>query len=328
MVQAFARHDLAPIDPSTYRAHPLHVGERAWTEANCYVDTWIEVLHSLGLDPMACMPFVVGIDWEHDQWTLFKPPHEDLVALYGVGVEELNVWRPLIESTRQQLSSGRLVLSEVDAFFLPDVQGTDYRTRHAKTTIGMQAIDVEGRVLDYFHNTGYYRLSGADFEGLFPSDQDPAALPLFAEFVRLERVKRLPENELSRRSLELLRKHLLRRPVANPISRWKAALPAQIDWLKGKGLKTYHDYAFATVRQLGAAFDLGALYLRWLVARGETGIGEAADDFDAISATCKVLIMKMARAANAKKDVDFTSIMETLESKWVQGMARLVSKYG
>jgi len=215
IVQAFEAHGLPPIDPSTYAAHPLHTAERAWAESNCYIDVWIEVLHALGLDPFACMPFVLAIDWEDDQWTFFKPPHEDLVTLYGLDVQELNVWRPLIENARQQLASGKLVLTEADAFFLPDTQGTDYRTSHTKTTIGIQAIDVEGRVLDYFHNTGYYRLSGADFAGLFGIDPPTGPLPLFAEFVRLSRVKPLPAKELTDRSVALLRKHLARRPSSN-----------------------------------------------------------------------------------------------------------------
>jgi hypothetical protein len=326
--QAFAAHDLPPLDPATYRAHALHTAERAWGESNCYIDVWIEVLHALRLDPHACMPFVFAIDWEDDQWTFFKPPHEDLVTLYGVDVQELNVWRPLIENTRQQLTSGKLVLSEVDAFFLPDTQGTDYRTQHTKTTIGMQAIDVEGRVLDYFHNTGYHRLSGDDFAGLFRLDDAPGALPFYAEFVRLERVKRLPMPELVERSVELLRKHLARRPRTNPVSRWKVRFSPDIEWLKREGLPVYHAYAFATVRQLGAAFEFGALYLRWLGEHGEGGLSEAADDFDAISGSCKSLIMKMARAVNAKKDVDFTPMMEALETRWASGMDRLAAKYG
>jgi hypothetical protein len=328
MAQAFAAHDLAPIDPSTYRAHALHTAERAWGESNCYIDVWIEVLHALRLDPHACMPFVLAIDWEGDQWTFFKPPHEDLVTLYGVDVQELNVWRPLVENARQQLTSGKLVLSEVDAFFLPDTKGTDYRTQHTKTTIGMQALDVDGRVLDYFHNTGYYRLSGDDFAGLFRLDQAPGSLPFFAEFVRLERVKRLSTPELMELSIGLLRKHLARRPRTNPVSRWKERFSHDIEWLKHEGLPVYHAYAFATVRQLGAAFEFGALYLRWLGEGGQAGLEEAAGDFDAISGNCKSLIMKMARAVNTKKDADFSPMMETLEGRWANGMARLASIYG
>ncbi|HVU03821.1 MAG TPA: DUF1839 family protein [Polyangiaceae bacterium] len=328
-VTAFAAHPgLTPIDPTSYEPHALHTSERAFRESNCYIDVWIEVLHALKLDPVACMAFVLSIDWEDDQWTFFKPPHEDLVALYGVDVQELNVWRPLLKNAEQQLSSGKLVLSEVDAFYLPDTQGTDYRTQHTKTTIGIQSIDVEGKVLDYFHNSSYHRLSGEDFTGVFRLDSAPGALPFFAEFVRLERVKRLPTPELVKLSVELLRKHLDRRPRTNPIARWQPRFVSDIEWLKQEGLGMYHGYAFATVRQLGAAFEFGATYLRWLGERGETGLGEAAADFDEIAATSKSLVLKMARAVNAKKDVDFSAMFQTMASRWASGMERLVAKYG
>ncbi len=95
---------LRHIDSSTYTPHELHGATRAWGESNCYIDVWIEVLHALGCDPYACLPFVFAIDWEGDQWTFFKPPHEDLVALYGVDVQELNVWKkPLVVNAAEQL---------------------------------------------------------------------------------------------------------------------------------------------------------------------------------------------------------------------------------
>ena len=60
------------LDPKTYVPHALHQGERSWAETNCYVDLWIEVLHANGMEPLACMPFTVEIDFEGDQWTFFK----------------------------------------------------------------------------------------------------------------------------------------------------------------------------------------------------------------------------------------------------------------
>ena len=83
------------------------------------------------------------VDFDGDQWTFFKPSHDDLTTLYGIDVQELNVWRPLVENAREQLGGGKLVLSEADAFFLPDTAGTDYRTQHTKTTIGIQELDLE-----------------------------------------------------------------------------------------------------------------------------------------------------------------------------------------
>ena len=133
------------LDAATYRRHVLHADDRVWVEKNCYVDIWIEVLHALGLDPIAILPFAIAIDFEDDQWTFFKPPHVDLWDLYGVDVQELTVWRPLIDHAVTQLSAGKLISTEADAFFLPDTQGTDYKTQHTKTTVVLHKIDVEAR---------------------------------------------------------------------------------------------------------------------------------------------------------------------------------------
>ena len=46
----------------------------AWPEKNCYADLWIGFLHTLGLEPLAMLPFTVAVDFEGDQWTFFKPP--------------------------------------------------------------------------------------------------------------------------------------------------------------------------------------------------------------------------------------------------------------
>ena len=82
--------------------------DRAWVEKNCYVDIWIEVIHALGLEPTAMLPFVLALDFEGDQWTFFKPPHDELRDLYGIDVQELNVWSPLAEHCQVQLAEGKL----------------------------------------------------------------------------------------------------------------------------------------------------------------------------------------------------------------------------
>ena len=123
------------LDPARYQRHALHAEERDWVEKNCYIDIWIEVLHAHGLEPMAMLPFTVAVDFEGDQWTFFKPPHGELWDLYGVDVQEMTVWRPLLEHTVAQTAAGKLVSTEADAFFLPDTRGTDYRAQHTKTTI-------------------------------------------------------------------------------------------------------------------------------------------------------------------------------------------------
>ena len=321
---------LGVIDAAGYVPHELHGASRAWGESNCYIDVWIEVLHALGCDPHACLSFVFGVDWEGDQFTFFKPPHEDLTTLYGIDIQELNVYRPLIDNACEQLRGGKLVLAEADAFFLPDTAGTDYRTQHTKTTIGIQEIDRENRTLGYFHNSSYHSLQGADFVGLFRLDAppDPAFMPFFAEFVRTSRVHRLPTPELVSRSTSLLRKHLARRPDDNPIARFARQFRADVEGLKVQGLAAYHAYAFATIRQLGSAFELAALYLRWLARGGETQLDEATEAFAGISDVSKSLILKTARAVGAKKDVDLGPMLGDIEARWQRGVDALARRYG
>jgi hypothetical protein len=323
-------HALPRIDASTYAPHELHRGERAWGESNCYIDVWIEVLNALGCDPHACLSFVTSLDWEGDQFTFFKPPHEDLYELYGVDIQELTIYKPLVENAIEQLKQGKIVLSEIDAYYLPDTAGTDYRAQHTKTTIGIQEIDLEARTLGYFHNSSYHVLKDADFVGLFRLDAapDPTFMPFFAELVRTKRVVRHEPRALVSRSVSLLKKHLARRPDENPIPRFAETLRADIERLKGEGLAAYHLYAFATIRQLGAAFEFAALYLRWLERNGERDLEASALAFDAISSASKSLVLKAARAVGAKKDVDLSSMLHDIESQWTSGMTHFAKRYG
>ena len=318
---------LRHIDAASYVPHELHATPRAWSESNCYIDVWIEVLSALGCDPVACLPFVLRLDWEGDQLTFFKPPLEDLYELYGVDVQELTVYRGIRANAKRQLENGRIVLTEADAFYLPDTAGTDYRTQHTKTTIGIQELDEDARVLGYFHNAGYYELRDADFVGLFRLDAppDPAFMPLFAELVRTHRVVRLEPPALAARSVALLRKHLGRRPRANPVPRFRAQLEEDLPSLKREGLEAYHQYAFATVRQLGAAFELASVYLRWL---HDLELEPSIAAFDAISMTCKSLILKGARAVTSDKPVDLSPMLGELATQWEAGMSHLAERYG
>jgi hypothetical protein len=317
------------IDHGKYQPHSFHREDRLWIEKNCYIDVWIEVLHAQSLDPAAMLPFVVALDFDGDQWTFFKPSHADLYDLYGVDVQELNVWRPLIEHAQNHVAEGRLVFTEADAFFLPDTQGTDYQHQHTKTTIVIETIDVERRKLGYFHNASYHRLEGDDFDGVFGLSlpPDPHRLPFFAEFVRLDRVEKRNPGDLASRSAQLLRRHLTRRPAANPFRRFRERFENDLQWLQGEGLATYHAYAFATVRQFGANFELGALYMKWLTEHARADLGDAAEAFESISAAAKVLILKAARAVSAKKAADFGPMFEGMETAWARGMDLLASRY-
>ncbi|HXI59332.1 MAG TPA: DUF1839 family protein [Polyangia bacterium] len=322
-----SRASVFPLDPSTYQRHALHAEDRAWVEKNCYIDIWIEVLHAQGLDPVAMLPFTVAVDFEDDQWTFFKPPHTELWDLYGVDVQELTVWQPLIDHAVRQVAAGKMISTEADAFFLPDTKGTDYHAQHTKTTIVIQDIDVPARRLGYFHNAGYYALDGDDFAGLFRLGQppDPTYMPLFAELIRVDRVVRLSAGELRVRSSALLARHLARRPVVNPVARFARQFSDDITGLQAAGLARYHAYAFATVRQLGAAFELASLYLRWLAGTSDGPLLEAAVAFQEISGVAKALILKGARAVNAKRATDFGPMLADAAAAWDRGMGKLTS---
>jgi hypothetical protein len=168
-----------PISADGYQRHVIHTRERHWAETNCYVDVWIELLHAWGFDPIAAMPFTVAIDFEGDQWTFFKFPHTDLRSLYGLDIQELAIWQPLVKHVEEQVGLGRPVLVELDSFYLPDTEGTAYRREHTKSTVAAVDIDVTNQRLGYFHGQGFYELSGEDFVKVFriagPHDPSDAA---------------------------------------------------------------------------------------------------------------------------------------------------------
>src|SRR5205085_2070472 len=101
-----------------------------------------------------------AVDFEVDQWTFFKPAPEDLLGLYGLDLHEMQPYRSIPEQTAARLEIGQTTMPEVDSFYLPDVAATDYRTNHVKSSIVIEAIDLDAKVLRYFHNAGYFELSG------------------------------------------------------------------------------------------------------------------------------------------------------------------------
>jgi hypothetical protein len=317
------------LDPANYQRSVLHAESCVWVEKNCYVDIWIEVIHALGLEPRAIMPFVVAIDFEGDQWTFFKPPHGELRDLYGIDVQELNVWRPLLEHACEHLAAGKLISTEADAWWLPDTSGTDYRRQHTKSTIVLNDLDLENRTLGYFHNAGYFRLEGDDFARTFRLDQqsDPTFMPLFAELVRIDRQVRRPLAELTAMSCDLWRRHLRRRPTDNPVRRFQQRFTQDLPSIQDRGLPYYHAWAFGTIRQLGAAFELAALNLQWLGANGVHSLEPAGAAFAALSAANKTFILKGARVTNSRKRFDGEALFDAMAGDWERGIAALEARF-
>ena len=302
---------MALIDLPRYTPHALHSGDRAWTETNCYTDLWIELLHARGLDPLAMLAYTLRVDFEGDQWTFFKPEFATLRSLYGIDVEELIVWRGLRSATEEQVSRGRIVLAETDAFHLPDTAATDYRRQHTKTSIGITHFE-DGRC-EYFHNAGFHSLTGEDFDGVFA----PRELALYCEFAKVDGMIRRTDDDLRAISRVTLRDTMTRVPTRNPVREF--ALRIVADEVTQQGLNYWNSYAFVSLRQCGAAFELGRDYLRWL----DPAHAPASDACERISSGAKTLILKGARAANRGRALDADDALAVMAESWDAAMELL-----
>lgn len=321
------RTALRPLTPQGYQPHALHHPERAWPETNCYADLWIELLHGFGREPLALFGFTAAVDFEGDQWTFFKPPPQDLLALYGLEVLELALWKPLERHLVEHLGHGRLVLAELDSFYLPDTRGTAYRHEHVKTTVGVQAIDPEAQVLGYFHNAGYFELQGEDYQGVFrllPHQKtQPDVLPPYVEMVKERRAPEKKGGALVDAARGLLKHNLTMRPQTDPFVRFSTRFASDVPWLFTEPLATFHLYAFNTLRQVGAAFELLGSHLQWLRAN-QVALPEApAAEFLELAQGAKALQFQLARAVNKKRPTDFAPQVAALGAKWGSAMRAL-----
>lgn len=320
---------LFELDPATYQPHRLHDPGRDWTETNCWQDMMIEVLHVLGLDPVAAAAFTLSSDFDGEQWSLFKYPPEDLRDLYGIEIAEVYVWRPVIDHLADHLALGHLLTVEVDAWYLPDTAGVTYGTGHVKTGIVAQKLDRAGRRLGYFHNAGYFEVAGDDFDGIFhlPDGRDPRVLLPYVEVVRLDRLRRPSDAELLDTVLSLTAEHLGRRPASNPVARLEAGLRAAVPALAAGGDDVFHPLAFGTCRQCGASAELAADFVDWLDARTGGGLGPAAAELRTVSATAKALQFSLARAARGRS-VDVGPPLQEMARAWDAALGSLVGRFG
>ena len=316
------------LDPAVYQRHLIHGEGRTWAETNCYVDLWIELLHAQGYEPIAALPFTLAIDFEGDQWTFFKFPLVDIFELYGLDVQELAIWRPLVEHIDEQVGRGRPVLAELDSYYLPDTAGTAYQQAHVKTTVAVTEIDIAARHMGYFHNQGYFHLQGDDFIDIFRlrGAPDSTVLPPYVEFVKPNTKAACTGREVVECSLSILRKQLALIPAINPFFAFKARFQSDMVWLMNEPLETFHLYSFATLRQFGACYELSTTYLRWLTQQGESGLDEAALAFNALSDGAKAMQFQLARAMNRRKPLELTAL-DAMAAAWQRGIDVLKERY-
>lgn len=298
--------------------HPLDGPDRDWAETNCYTDLWIGLLRALGMEPMAALAFTVAQDFEGDQFTFFKVPPEDLRRLYGLEVQELALYDRVETHAAVQVARGRPVLVEVDGYHLPDTRGTSYRAQHVKTTIAILGMDRRARRLDYIHNAGRFTLEGEDYDGLFA----PATLFPYVEFVK-RGGPALEGAALADASRALLSHHLRRRPAANPIAAYRTALPEHLELLAARPMDYFHLYAFNTLRQLGANFELLGRYLRWI-----GGPPDAAEACATLSATAKAFQFQLARGVNRRRFGDHAEPLDRMERAYDTALGALACRYG
>ncbi|MCT7665444.1 DUF1839 family protein [Shinella kummerowiae] len=310
----------AGANPETYRPHALHDAERMWPETNCYVDLWIEVLNAFGTHPEPMLGFSLTQDFEGDQFTFFKVPLEDLEALYGIRATELAIFDTVESHIATQIARGRLCLVEMDSFYMPDTRGVAYRQEHGKTTVAINRLDLEGKQLDYFHNAGFFRLEGEDFDGLFQLNNGPDAVPFlpYTEFAKFPE-KRPDDLHLRREAKRLLAFHFARRPTENPVAAFAKVFPKQVEAVADRPFGFFHKYAFNTLRQLGANFELAGSHLDWLGLDG----GDAARK---ISETAKSVQFQLARAVARRKFDPLATALDPAIEAWDTLMSGLAAR--
>ena len=284
----------------SWRAHPLHGQDRQWTETNCYVDLWIELLHAMGLAPEAALGFTLTQDFEGDHFTFFKFPLEDLEALFGLRVQELALYESVSAHAMRQIARGQLVLVEVDSFYLPDTRGVSYHSEHTKTTIAINRLDPVARRMEYFHNAGYFAVEGDDCDGVLQALPGQAgALFPYAEFVKMSE-KPCGETALRARARALFAHHLGRRPARNPVIAFSNQIARDAAMVADKGEAFFHKYAFNMLRQLGANFELLASHIAWLDA-GNAEMAKARIQALRIAELSKSFQFQLARAVARRR---------------------------
>ena len=313
------------LTPEQFQPHTLlHNHEQNFRETNCYSDLVIEIVNGFGMNPIPSLGYTLAADFEIDQWTFGKPSHHDLQAMYGMRVEELSLYRALEDQLVAQVSRGAIPLLEADSFHLPDTAGIDYRHAHVKTTIGITAIDPANKTMSYFHNAAFASLEGEDYEGIVRpiASLREGYLPPYCEMIKLDKVKRLSEQQLRELAFDSALFHFSKRTGNNPIIAHAEAMQAHQEVIVAGGLKAYHAYTFVALRQLGAAHQLGAHFLRWL-GNSDKDLNEAAAMFDQISGMAKTLVLKLARVANSGKLADLSAAFDDMAKQWESSHAIL-----
>lgn len=307
--------------------HAWHRGERVWSTTNGELDVWIELLHHLDLEPAPVLMSALCADFEGDQWTLTGIASADLWACYGIAVENLFVWRPLLAHLVEQLERGNAVLVQVDEFHLPDTAGSSYQRAHVKTVIAVTGYDRLSHSLRYMHGAIGAEVSGEDLDALLAAGIGGAQLAPWAQIVKLDRLALRTSAERAQLGVALARFHGTRLPVSNPVRAFGEALRTHGAWLAGSDADYYQRWAFATLQQSGAAFELGADVCAWLAEHGEP-VAAAVPHLRNVSFAARTLHQRLVRVPQSGRMPDVTHTVEDMAREWDAAMAVLRPRYG
>ena len=150
-------------------------------------------------------------------------------------------------------------------------------------------------------------------------------LPPYTELVRLEGVRRREPADLAAHARGLLAHHLALRPADNPVARMAARVTADLAWLQGQPEGRFHDYAFATLRQCGAAAETASAFCGWLGEHDperRAGLLAASASWLELAQTARSQQLKLARAARGRS-TDLGPFWRLMEEQWADAQAHL-----
>lgn len=107
--------------------------------------------------------------------------------------------------------------------------------------------------------------------------------------------------------------HFSRRPSANPVRAFAKVFPAQVEKVADRPFGFFHKYAFNTLRQLGANFELAASHLEWL---DKQGFSDARDHALKISEVAKTVQFQLARAVTRRKFDALATVLDPAADAW------------
>ncbi len=113
----------------------------------------------------------------------------------------------------------------------------------------------------------------------------------------------------------------MRAPPSNPVKAFAGVIEDGARALGAREPIFFHKYAFNTLRQLGANFELLADHLDWLGA----GDGEATRACRAISSGAKSFQFQLARAVTRRKIEGLSGMLDGLAQSWDDALGALRS---